>query len=124
MRRKMYNRFLMVAMIATMLCLGSLTACSTISSALQSPTQTIEVTCTAVGAAVQTLAVAKQDGRVNATTEKTVDGLIRVTEPICTAPVPPPLSDAEKTLFINAATQLANLASTYGSAKLPGVSNP
>lgn len=123
MRRKMYNRFLMLTIVACLM-IGSFSGCSTLSSALQSPTQTIEVTCTAVGAAVQTLAVAKQEGRVNAATEKTVDGLIQVTEPICTAPVPPTLSDAEKTLFINAATQLANLASTYGSAKLPGVSNP
>lgn len=121
MFRKMCSGFLTGwkwnAIVVLLLALFALNGCSTLSSALQSnTTKTIEETCTAVGGAVQVLAIAENQRKLNAATVNAVDSLIAVTEPICTAQTAPSLSSAELTVFTQAATQLAAYSVQYGSA--------
>lgn len=120
MHRKMLPGFLIGwkwnAMLM-LLALCALSGCTTLSNALQSnTTKTIEETCTAVGGAVQVLAIAEHQGKLNTTTVNAVDSLIAVTEPICTAQNAPSLSSAELTVFTQAATQLATYSVQYGSS--------
>lgn len=123
MYRKMFPGFLSIrwpfnAAILSILLMASfgLEGCTALSNALQSnTTKTIEETCTAVGGAVQVLAIAEHQGKLNTTTVNAVDSLIAVTEPICTAQTAPSLSSAELTVFTQAATQLATYSVEYGS---------
>lgn len=125
MHHKMLSGFLRLPwpwntiLISFLLCaMFAFSGCSAVSGALQSnSTKTIEETCTAVGGAVQVLAIAEHQNKLNTTTVNAVDSLIAVTEPICTAQTAPSLSSAELTVFTNAATQLATYATQYGATK-------
>lgn len=109
-----FNRMLLSIFLATF----ALSGCTALSNALQSSsTKTIEESCTAVGGAVQVLAIAEHQGKLNTATVNAVDSLIAATEPICTAQTAPTLSSAELTIFTNAATQLVAYSTQYGSAK-------
>lgn len=106
---------LMSFLLCASLALGG---CATASNATQSSvSKTIAETCAAAGAAVQVLALAQQQGKLNTTTTNAVDSFIAVTEPICIAPTPPSLSSAEMTAFTGAATQLTNYSLQYGERK-------
>lgn len=109
-----FNRMLLSIFLATF----ALSGCTALSNALQSSsTKTIEESCAAVGGAVQVLAIAEHQGKLNTATVNAVDSLIAATEPICTAQTAPTLSSAELTIFTNAATQLVAYSTQYGSAK-------
>lgn len=125
MFRKVYAGFLSIAWplnaMLTLFLLSAMLACGGCSSLLNaSPTstaKTVETTCAAVGSAVQVIAIARRDGKLNAATVTSIDSLIAVTEPICTAPTVPTLSQVELSAFNSAASQLAALSVQYGSTK-------
>lgn len=100
---------LTIAIFFSLICLS---ACSMLSSSLRTPTQKVEAACATVGASVQVLTIAKQNGKLTASQEKAVDDAISVTAPVCTAPVPPTLNDAASITFEAAVNLLAQSAAT------------
>lgn len=114
MKNKMLFRFALTAMAIVV---TSLSGCATLSTALQTHSQKIEAACTSVGTAIQILAIARENGKLSDAVSKSVDSLIAVTEPVCTAPTAPTLASAEQQTFNAAVAQLAALGAQYGSTK-------
>lgn len=125
MFRKVYAGFLSIAWplnaMLTLFLLSAMLACGGCSTLLNasptSATKAVETTCAAVGSAVQVIAIARRDGKLNAATVTSIDSMIAVTEPICTASTVPTLSQVELSAFNSAASQLAALSVQYGSTK-------